>query len=123
MRAKDGSLIGFEVDVATQVAEDLGVKIELVPTAWDGIIPALLAGKFDVIIGGMSITPSRSLTVNFTNAYAHSGLQLAANRELAPAIGSYADLDRPEVTIAIRRGVAPATAFLQKSIPLATVRQ
>src|SRR4051812_3652325 len=71
----------------------------------------------------MSITPSRNLTVNFTNAYAHSGLQLAANRELAPAIGSYADLDRPEVTIAIRRGVAPATAFLQKSIPLATVRQ
>ena len=57
MRDKQGNLIGFEIDVATKVAEDMGVKIEFVPTAWSGIIPALLAQKFDVIIGGMSITP------------------------------------------------------------------
>ena len=123
MRAKDGSLIGFEVDVATKLAEDMGVKPELIPTAWDGIIPALLAGKFDVIIGGMSITPSRNLSVNFTSVYAHSGLQLAASKSAAPSLASYEDLNRPDVTIAIRRGVAPATAFLAKAMPLATVRQ
>ncbi|MCB1491107.1 MAG: transporter substrate-binding domain-containing protein, partial [Rhodobiaceae bacterium] len=66
MRDKNGDLIGFEIDVAKKLAEDMGVGIEFVPTAWDGIIPALLAGKFDVIIGGMSITPARNLTVNFT---------------------------------------------------------
>lgn len=123
MRAKDGSLIGFEVDVATKLAEDMGVKVELVPTAWDGIIPALLAGKFDAIIGGMSITPARNITVNFTGVYAHSGLQLTASKETAPGIAAFGDLDKPDVTIAIRRGVAPATAFLQRTLPRATVRQ
>ena len=56
MRNKEGELIGFEIDVAKQLAEDLGVEIEFVPTAWSGIIPALIAGKFDAIIGGMSVT-------------------------------------------------------------------
>ena len=46
MRDKQGNLIGFEIDVATKVAEDMEVKIEFVPTAWSGIIPALLAQKF-----------------------------------------------------------------------------
>ena len=50
MRNKKGELIGFEIDVAKKVAADMDVDIEFVPTAWDGIIPALIAGKFDVII-------------------------------------------------------------------------
>jgi polar amino acid transport system substrate-binding protein len=70
MRDKNGELIGFEIDVAKKLAEDMEVEVEFVPTAWDGIIPALIAGKFDVIIGGMSIRPSRNLTVNFTLPYA-----------------------------------------------------
>ena len=43
-RNKEGELIGFEIDVAKQLAEDLGVEIEFVPTAWSGILPALIAG-------------------------------------------------------------------------------
>ena len=53
MRNKQGDLIGFEIDVARRLASDAGLEIEFVPTAWDGIIPGLLAGKFDVIIAGM----------------------------------------------------------------------
>ncbi len=60
MRDKQGELIGFEIDVAKRLAADSGWQVEFVPTAWDGIIPALLAKKFDVIIGGMSVTPERS---------------------------------------------------------------
>lgn len=52
MRSKEGALVGFEIDVATKVAADMGVEIEFVPTAWSGIIPALLADNFDIIIGG-----------------------------------------------------------------------
>jgi len=66
MRDRNGELVGFEVDVATKLAEDMGVGIEFVPTSCDGIIPALLAGKFDVIIGGMSIRPQRHPTIHFT---------------------------------------------------------
>ena len=57
MKNKEGKFVGFETDVATKLAKDMGVKLELVPTKWSGIIPALLTGKFDVIIGGMGIRP------------------------------------------------------------------
>lgn len=69
MQDKSGAFVGFEVDVATRLAQDLGLNLELVPTKWSGIIPALLTGKFDVIIGGMSVKPVRSLKVNFTIPY------------------------------------------------------
>ena len=65
MRDKQGKLVGFEVDVAEKMAKDIGIEAEIIPTNWDGIIPALQAKKFDVIIGGMSITPKRNLSVNF----------------------------------------------------------
>ncbi len=122
MRDKQGNLIGFEIDVATQVAKDMGVKVQFVPTAWSGIIPALLAKKFDVIIGGMSITPSRNLTVNFTIPYAHSGQQMAANKQLAGNFKTLEDFNKPGVTIACRRGATPCTAA-QKMLPLAQLRQ
>ncbi len=84
MRDRSGDLVGFEVDVATKVAADMGVAVEFAPTSWDGIIPALIAGKFDVIIGGLSIRPQRNLTINFTIPYAPSGMGIAANRGLTP---------------------------------------
>ncbi len=110
MRAINGELIGFEPDVGRRLAEDMGVEVEFVPTAFDGIIPALLAGKFDVIISGMSITPQRNLTVNFTDAYAYSGMTILANRQLTEGFG-LEDLDSPEVTFSARRGAVPATVI------------
>ena len=122
MRDKKGDLIGFEIDVANKVAADMGVKTEFVPTAWDGIIPALLAGKFDVIISGMSITPERNLTVNFTVPYAHSGQQMAANKKLAGGFKSLEQFNDPSVTITCRRGTSTCVAA-QKVFPKVTLRQ
>ena len=113
MRDKNGDLIGFEIDVAKKVAEDMGVDINFVPTAWDGIIPALIAGKFDVIIGGMSVTTKRNLTVNFTRPYARTGYIVIANSKLAEekGINGLADLNREDITIASRRGSTGAVAM------------
>ena len=122
MRDKNGALVGYEIDVARRLAEDMGVRAEFAPTAWDGIIPALLAGKFDLIIGGLSITPERNLTVNFTLPYAHSGIHLVAHRKLAAGFKSLDDFNRPEVTLAVRRGATPATAA-KRLMPKATLRQ
>ena len=122
MRDKEGNLIGFEIDVAKKVAEDMEVEIEFVPTAWSGIIPALLAKKFDVIIGGMSITPARNLTVNFTIPYAHSGQQMAANTEMTKGFDSLSDYNSSDVTISCRRGATPCT-LAQKIFPKATLRR
>lgn len=110
MRALNGELIGFEPDVGRKLAEDMGVEAEFVPTAFDGIIPALLAGRFDVIISGMSITPQRNLTVNFTDAYSYSGMTILANRQLTEGFG-LEDFDSPEVTFSARRGAVPATVI------------
>ncbi|MFN4130466.1 MAG: transporter substrate-binding domain-containing protein, partial [Paracoccaceae bacterium] len=122
MRDKEGNLIGFEIDVATKLAEDIGVQVEFVPTAWSGIIPALLAEKFDVIIGGMSITPERNLTVNFTIPYSNSGQMMAANIALAGGVSSYEDLNKSDVNLTCRRGVVGCT-ILEKTFPKATVLQ
>ncbi len=113
MRAMNGELIGFEPDVGRKLAEDMGVEAEFVPTAWDGIIPALLAGKFDVIISGMSVTPQRNLTVNFTNAYAYSGMTILANRQLTGDL-ELDDLDSPDVTFSARRGAVPASVIAER---------
>ncbi|MDT8273609.1 MAG: transporter substrate-binding domain-containing protein, partial [Desulfomonilia bacterium] len=61
MKDKEGNLIGFEIDVAQRLARDMGVDVEFIPTKWSGIIPALLTGKFDIIIGGMGIRPERNI--------------------------------------------------------------
>ena len=121
MRDKNGDLIGFEIDVAKKLAEDMGVEVEFVPTAWDGIIPALLAGKFDVIIGGMSITPQRNLTVNFTTPYARSSLGVMANIETAQDIEWPEGFDSTDVTFACRRGGSPCD-YIRETFPKATVR-
>lgn len=112
MRSIDGELIGFELDVGRKLAEDMGVEAEFVPTSWDGIIPALVAGQFDVIISGMSITPARNLTVNFTVPYAASGLTILANTAMTAGF-SLEDYDSPDVTFAARRGATPATVIAE----------
>lgn len=122
MRAKSGELIGFEVDVARKIAEDMGVQLELVPTAWDGIIPALVAGKFDAIISGMSVTAQRNLTVNFTVPYASSGIGLLANKQLAGTFKSVEDFNKPEIKLAVRRGATPVQVA-QRLMPNAELLQ
>lgn len=121
MRDKEGNLIGFEVDVANRLAKDMGVNIEFIPTKWSGIIPALLTGKFDVVIGGMGIRPDRNLKVNFTIPYDYSGQSIMAHKELAKDFKELADFNNPEVVIAARIGTTAATAA-QKFMPKAQLK-
>ena len=122
MRGKDGELVGFEIDVAKKVAADMDVEIEFVPTAWDGIIPALIAGKFDVIIGGMTIRAQRNLTINFTTPYAHSGMGIAANKKLASGLDFPDGYNSTGVTFACRRGATSCNA-IDDLFPKATQRK
>ena len=110
MKDKTGELIGFEIDVATRLAEDMGVEIEFVPTQWSGIIPALLTGKFDVIIGGMGIRPDRNLKVNFTIPYEYSGMSIVASRAVAPGYTSLENFNKAGVVVTSRLGTTAADA-------------
>ena len=121
MRDKNGELIGFEVDVSKQIAKDIGVEIDLVPTAFDGIIPALIAAKFDLIATGLTITPKRNLTINFSRPYAHSGTTLLANKKLAGDFKTLDDFNKPDVTLAARRG-STGELLVRRLFPKATLR-
>lgn len=110
MKDKEGNYIGFEIEVAKQVAKDMGVEVEFVPTKWSGIIPALLTGKFDIIIGGMSITPQRNLKVNFSIPYEFSGMSIVASKKMAGDRTTLKEFNNPETTIAVRLGTTAAEA-------------
>ncbi len=64
-----GKWVGFEVDLMDAVCADMKAKCEIVEVAWDGIIPALQAKKFDVIWSSMSITEKRKEVIDFTDRY------------------------------------------------------
>ncbi|MCC6006530.1 MAG: transporter substrate-binding domain-containing protein [Rhodobacteraceae bacterium] len=111
MRDVNGDLIGYELDVGRKLAADMGVEAEFVPTAWDGIIPALLAGNFDVIISGMSVTTQRNLTVNFSDPYAFTGMSVLLNTAMTEGM-SLDELNDPSVTFAARRGATPVEVIM-----------
>ena len=104
MRSRSGQIIGFDVDIAKAMAKAMGVKLKLVNTDWDGIIPALLTGKFDIIISGMTITQKRNLKVNFADPYYVVGQTVLLNKKWAGKITNYKQLDNPKFTIATMLG-------------------
>src|SRR5580698_4371001 len=75
-RNSAGELEGFDVDVAKAVAARLGVKPQFIPTEWSGIIAGLQAGKFDVIVNQVTITPQRKEALDFSQPYTFSAAQL-----------------------------------------------
>ncbi len=119
MNNKKGEIMGFDVDMAKEMAKKMGVKLELVSTAWDGIIPALLTKKFDIIMSGMTITQERNLKVNFANSYITVGQTILIRKELAGTVKSYKDLNDPKYKVTSKLGTTGEQA-VKRMIPKAT---
>ena len=73
-----GEWQGFEIDFANALCEEMAVKCEPAPVAWDGIIPALTSGNIDMIIGSMSITEERKQTISFSDRYYYTSAAFVA---------------------------------------------
>jgi ABC-type amino acid transport substrate-binding protein len=90
---------GYDVRIARLIAEGLGRELVIVKTDWDGLPPALLSGKIDAIIAGMSPTAERAVTIDFTDPYYVSDLMIVVRRDSAYANAeSLADFDGARIT-------------------------
>jgi len=108
MKSKKGELIGFEIDIAKQLAKDLGVKVKFKEYQWSKMIPALKKGEIDIIASGLSITPKRALEINYSAPYSSSGYSLVTCLSLTKDFTSIKDLNNKEVYIAAVKGTVSA---------------
>lgn len=70
---EQNEVVGFDVSIGSEIARRMGVEPEIVTTAWDGIIAGLVTGRYDTIVGSMSITPERQEVVDFVGPYYSAG--------------------------------------------------
>jgi len=120
-RSAGGELVGFEVDVARQLAADMGVEATLLAYDVDRLVPALEAGEIDIIAAGLTITPERALHVNFSQPYAESGVGLATHTERTANVTDISALDDETFTIAAVEGSVGA-ALARRLWPRARVQ-
>ena len=101
MRAKDGQLIGSEIDMGRRLSADMGLSAEFGLYEWRQLIPALERGEIDIIVSGMGIKPERALRVNFSRPYGDAGVGMAANTQLTKKFKSLDDMKQPGVNIGV----------------------
>lgn len=121
-------LEGFDIDLGKALAEEMGVDVEFKDTAWDGIIPSLLSGQFDMIMSSMTITEERKKEVDFSDPYFNAGQVIAVRTDddsiktlddligktVAVQIGTTGDLKISEVEgVNIQRFNTIVDAFME----------
>ncbi|MGZ8295404.1 MAG: cystine ABC transporter substrate-binding protein [Telluria sp.] len=107
---KTGELAGYDVDVAKLLAAKLGLKPEFVTTEWSAILAGLAAGKYDVIVSQVGITPKREQAFDFSVPYTYSSPQLIVRKNDKAAYASLADLKGKKL------GVGQGSVFEQQAM-------
>ena len=116
-----GNFVGFDIDVAKEMAKAMKVKFTPVNTAWDGIIPALMTDKFDIIMSGMTVTQERNLKINFADPYIIVGQTILLDKKYTDEVKSYKDLNDPKYLVC-RLLLEKKKQTVKQMIPKATYK-
>ena len=121
MTDKKGKFVGFDMDMAREMAKAMSTKenpVKFVPvnTAWDGIIPALMTDKFDIIMSGMTVTQARNLKINFADPVIVVGQTILVNKKHLGVVESYKDLNNKKYVVTSKLGTTGEQA-IKRLIP------
>jgi polar amino acid transport system substrate-binding protein len=118
MIAKNGEVIGFEMDIARLMAEEMGVELKIKAMPFHELLPALELNKVDLVMSGMTITPSRNLRFAFAGPYLASGKAFLAKSETIANVKDAMQIDSPTTRITALKG-STSQEFVETVMPKA----
>lgn len=116
MTTKDGKVVGIEPDLARYIAGAMGVELRIETMAFADLLPALEAGKVDMVLSNMTITPKRNLSAAFVGPYYVSGKAFLTKKETIALAREAEDVNSVEVTLAALKD-STSQYFVQEAIP------
>ncbi|MBV9877150.1 MAG: amino acid ABC transporter substrate-binding protein [Verrucomicrobia bacterium] len=109
-----GARVGFEVDLMNEVAHRLGLAPVFVNTQWEAILREMEQGRYDCIVGGITITPNRERILAWSTPYMTTTLSLVVNRAKSPGIRDIADLKNASIGVQAATTDYDAAIMMQK---------
>ena len=121
MRARDKTVIGFDVDLAGALASAMGARLEIVELPFPELLPALLEDKVDMVISGLTITPERTTQVSFVGPYTLSGKSILTTARIKAVAEDGSRFDDPEIRLVALAG-STSESFVQSQLPRASLQ-
>jgi len=120
MRNRANTIIGFDVDLAQALATAMQVKLEIVELPFARLLPAVVEGKADVAISGITITPERTREVSFVGPYTLSGKSMLTTERIKNVVKTGAEFNDPEIRIVALKD-STSESFVERKLPQATL--
>jgi len=118
IESSDGELIGYEVDLANLLAEEIGVELKIVRMPFKELLPSLQAKKVDIIMSGMTMTPQRNTQVIFLGPYIYSGKSILTMAHIFIQVENTNELDKGSIKITTMAG-STSEKFVLTNMPKA----
>jgi len=116
VKAKDGKLMGYEIELARILADAMKVKLSFIEKPFAELLPALEKGEIDAIMSGMTITPERNLRVAFAGPYIISGKSVLAKAKRISELDEMNEINRPVIKVVVLEGTT-SQSFVENFAP------
>lgn len=113
---KDGKIIGFDIDLAGELAKAMNVRLTPVPMQFAELLPSLERGEVDMVLSGLTITPERNLKAAFVGPYLVSGMSLLTKQHTMTRLRHAEEIDSAKVRMAALRS-STAETFAREKLP------